>query len=175
MFHFVCFLKRKKKPSYIKEMLSVLFDVTSENIGSLLSPGLLKLRFESRDFNTISEFDFELNVYVQDKESILELKMYNNLLFGKQVSLYVDDEVLIDDESDDSYQWLLIDKERLFLVEECDDDKSGISLIQSSKKELLFEKALLLLPNKEDIDNLIIEKPRPYFISPSSLWKTCLK
>lgn len=169
-------MKGKKSNRYLIEMLSCIFKYKLEEVGDFLSDGTYYLKFENRLLDEASEFCTELNVYIPDKERVLKTELYNNLLFGVKVSEYIGDEVLVNDESDDPYQWVLIKGKQLFLVEEVDDDNEGITLM-STKLELSYEKSIKILPGKNNIESTSNEHEvdRVYFVTPSSLWNTCLK
>lgn len=177
MYNYVCYLKKKMSNDYLVKMLSDIFEYKETSISELLNGvGHYDLRFENRQLDDVSEFKTELNVYILDKRKILNLELYNNLLFGRKVAIYIKDEILINDESDDPYQWILVKEGEIFLVEEEYKDNEGINLISSNRLELAFEKALSLLPDRGYVENKSEdETDRPYFVIPANLWKDCVK
>ncbi len=176
MYHYVCYLQNNIKDSYLADILSHVFKCKKCDIGELLEDGDFKIRYENRSLDEESEFNNELNVYVDSKEKILELSIYNNLLFGIKFFNSVNESVLVNDESDNPYQWISIKQEGIFLVEECDSDEVGINLSAENSYEISLNKALMILPDKSNIEREDLNSfKQAYFVKPSSLWKSCIK
>ena len=174
MLHYVCYLKKHMLNPYVLSMLSNIFEYGPEKIGELTSEENCELKFENVLLDGDSEFNSVLTVYVVNREKVLKLGIYNSLLFGLKVSSYMKDEVIVSDESDDPYQWILIRNSRIFWVEELATDSEGITLLGSDRKELSYDKALALLPGRDTLKDSNYNS-WSFSISPSSLWNSCIK
>jgi len=174
MLHYICYLRKHMSDVYVASMLSNIFKYKSEKIGKLLDAGNHELKFENTSLNGNDEFSSVLTIYIANKKKILKLGIYNSLLFGIRVSRYMKAEVIVSDESDDPYQWILIRDSQIFWAEELSTDGEGITLLDSSEKELFYDKALALLPGKDTLEDPSYNS-WSFTISPSSLWNNCIK
>ncbi|CAL2090872.1 hypothetical protein [Tenacibaculum sp. 190524A02b] len=172
MVHLVCFFKDNVSVKKIKESLAIIFDVDFYDIKELFNDTEAIVKYEIRKLSINQDFNYELNLYVK-RDSILITKLYNNLIFGYRFSKVLNFEILINDESDDPYQWILIEKNNLFLVEEKDTEEYGIDIIKSNRQKLNFNKAMKLLQNEEAIVNPS-KANSVFYVSPSSKWNECI-
>lgn len=109
-------------------MLSDIFEYKQEQVKKLLSEDDCLIRYENRILDNISEFSVELVVYIQDDKLLNDIKLNNNIVLGLKISNYINEDVITDYQKNNPYQWLLIKKNRFFLVEEIDQDSNGIIL-----------------------------------------------
>ncbi|WP_265130978.1 hypothetical protein [Chryseobacterium oranimense] len=142
MCNYICYLKGKKEDSQIIKMLYDVFKCEKELIGNLFDTQKNDIRFENRLLDDVSEFCTELNVYVDD--NINKVTFNNNFLFGYEVSKYFDEDIIIGSRNDDPYEWILIKNNLFFIVEEVDDENSGITLQKSSNMEISYDQAILI-------------------------------
>lgn len=170
-----CYLKEKLSIEEIKDLISNLFELERNRICEFLSEKECLIRFEYNvlDENFESDYNIELNLYCNEKSLLLNTQIYNNLILAFKVASLIAVRVLVNDESDDPYQWLEVIAEKLYLVEELDNDSDGINLNFLSKKSLIVEKALDILPGKEFIENDGLIEKEPYFVKNSEQWKKC--
>lgn len=124
----VFYLKSKRKDSFIEKMLSDIFEYKQEQVKKLLSEDDCLIRYENRILDNVSEFFVELVVYIQDDKLLNDIKLNNNIVLGLKISNYINEDVITDYQKNNPYQWLLIKKNRFFLVEEIDQDSNGIIL-----------------------------------------------
>lgn len=176
--HYVFFLKAYLDNDAIIKLLGNLFCLKAEEIGELNeSDKKISLRFEMRILDNVSDFKFELSVYCDSLDLILNNGFYNNLILGVEISSILKREILINDESDDPYQWILINGKCIYLVESKDNNQPGITLIESNKIPLSLSKSIQLLPNKQYIIDLKENKivAVPYYVKSSLLWKNVVR
>jgi len=138
MIHLVCYLKREKTNEYIIDLLCNIFKVNRNEITSLLNEKESLIKFESRVLDNISEFGFELNIFIRDDKKVNDFQLKSNVLLGVAISNNILEEVVVSDKKYiDPDQWILIDHHKLFLVEEEDTSNSyGISLNKNNKTEI---------------------------------------
>lgn len=172
--HYVFFLKSYIDSNDIIKLLGNLFCLKTQEIGELNEEGeKIILRFEIEILDNTSEFKFELNIYCHSLDLILNKGFYNNLILGVELSTILKKEILINDESDDPYQWILINEKWIYLVESEDNNHVGITLKESRTLPLSLSKAMELLPNEQYILDLKEEKvvPSTYYVKSSFLWQ----
>lgn len=173
---FVFYMEDCPKIHVLRDMLISIWNCSSEEIGELLDEGNHKIYYEIRTLEICGCFSVEVNLFVHDVSLILENKIYNNLILGIKVSNFMGKKILVDDESDDPLQWILIRMNKIFLAEEIDNECKGIKINNMGLNELSLEKSLKLLPNRKDVINELTKQNNlPYRIKPSSLWNNCLK
>lgn len=172
--HYVFFLSGYIDSNDIIKLLGNLFGLKTEEIGELSeSEKTTQIRFEMRILDNTSDFKFELSIYCDSLDLVLNKGFYNNLILGVEFSTILKKEILINDESDDPYQWILINEKFIYLVESKDDNHVGITLKESSALPLALSKAMELLPNEQYIIDLKEEKvvPSAYYVKSSFLWQ----
>lgn len=125
MHHYICYLKGKKENNEITSLLSSVFECGNKIIGDLFSYEDFEIRFENRLLDDFSEFNTELNVYMDKPVNKL---FADNFLFGLEVSNVLNEEILVSIKNDNPYEWILIRDRLSFIVEETDDDYNGITL-----------------------------------------------
>src|SRR3569623_507643 len=172
--HYTCYLKKYMLDTYIESMFGDIFEYDCKEVGKFLCDGNHKLWFENSLLEGYNEFNSALTVYIADKKKVSKLGIYNSLLFGTKISNYTKEEVVVSDESDDPYQWILVRGSQIFLVEELATEGDGITLINSNSIELSYDKALALLPGKGNLEDPNYNS-WSFSISPSSLWNNCVK
>ncbi len=141
MIHFICYLKRKKTDHYIVELLKEIFNCDIKEISNLIDEEKSLIKFENRILDDVSEFQVELNIYCIDERRIKELKFNNNVSLGIAISKSINEDIAVNDENicDNPYQWILIKQNRLFLVEEDDnEDNNGITLNPNNRIEITY-------------------------------------
>ncbi|QKX04210.1 hypothetical protein HN014_04560 [Aquimarina sp. TRL1] len=145
----------------------MIFECKEDQVGELLEEGEFLIRCEKSYLDDLKKcFYLELNVYV-DIDVLTKVGAYNNLLLGLEIVTLLQRSILINDESNDPYQWLLLDKSRrLYLVEEIDNEIESICL-KEEYLELSLIKSMKLLPNFSKLNN----KDIVYFVDSPSLWR----
>lgn len=145
MIHFICYLKRKKTDHYIVELLKEIFNCDIKDISNLIDEEKSLIKFENRILDDISEFQVELNIYCIDERRVKDLKLNNNVSLGIAISKNINEDIAVNDENicDNPYQWILIKQNRLFLVEEEDnEDNNGITLNQNNRIEIMYNNSI---------------------------------
>jgi hypothetical protein len=125
MHHYICYLKGKKENKEITSLLSSVFECANKLIGDLFSYEDFEIRFENRLLDEFSEFNTELNVYMDKPVNKL---FADNFLFGLEVSNVLNEEILVSIKNDNPYEWILIRDRLFFTVEETGGDYNGITL-----------------------------------------------
>ncbi|MDP3928955.1 MAG: hypothetical protein Q8R57_08015, partial [Bacteroidota bacterium] len=147
--------------------ISKIFNLDVKEIGGLFDNEDRILTFQIENIANALYFNQEVSFFIPydiaRKESVL-----NSLILGKKLFDIINVPILIDDESDDPFQWLLIKDQKLYLIENMEDIEQ-FELTFSEIKELSLQKALFLLTNK--LDN----NKTAYLISDSKIWLTCIK
>ncbi len=141
MIHFICYLKRKKSNHYIIELLKEIFNCEIEDISNLLDEKQSLIKFENRILDDVSEFKMELNIYCIDESRTRELKLNNNISLGIAISKSINEVVVVNEDNIciNPYQWILIRQNKLFLVEEDDNDNNGITLNQNNQIDITYK------------------------------------
>jgi len=162
----------------LKKDLSEIFHISKDQIVNLAQAKNHKITYEMRQFRCNSQnshnsiFCNEINLFVNG-EVVIDSRCFNNLLLANHISLAVKKEVLIFNESDNPYLWLLIDQNNLYLVSEIEDNNDCILIDKQNAKKLFFEKALTLLPG---IDYYTDSRPaKAYYVNDYNLWSTCIR
>lgn len=139
-------------------------------IGELYDDGEYLVRYEYNSYHNADSFYQEICVFPPD-ELLLKIGIYNDLILGKRIAEITGQEVIVDDGSDDPYEWILINKEGIFRVEEDGTvgREVGVKIFPSVQYRLSYEKAMQLLPGKDD---LLLGKTSNAF--PSYLWDSCI-
>lgn len=129
-----------------------------------------KIKYEKRMLGGGNGYFVEIDIFAEE-ETCLTAGVYNNLLLALRVVEFIEGDILINDESDDPYQWIRIDKEKnVRIVEEIDEEDTEAVLISDELgKKVDLQYALTLLPDKEYI--LLPQNKRPaYYVRDSSFW-----
>ncbi|MDN4011254.1 MULTISPECIES: hypothetical protein [Chryseobacterium] len=146
MDNYICYVKYDKEDAEVIEMLSNVFNYKKEQIGNLFDQKDFEITFENRILDEISEFCTELNVYIPNNE--ITAIYPNNFLFGYQVSKYLNQQVLVSVsfENNDPYQYILIENDLFFIVDEViddnSDDKYGITVQKNTKIKISYNDAI---------------------------------
>ncbi len=168
MTHFVCYFNFKIDIEVLKRALSNVFSVKKNQVSELLDEQeKIKIKYEIINLSDTDErgYFIELNIYTLQNISKF-VGIYNNLLLSIELNVYFNSNILINDESNDPFQWILVTKYRkVFLVEEKEFDNDFI-VIKENRYELSLAKSLNLLPKDINFDKSI-----PYFVDNPSLWK----
>ena len=104
----VCYFKDFSDEKKIVDILSTIYSVDKHFISNLES-GSDVLNFEFKKFNSKSDFNVQLEIFL-DYKTILKTKIYNNLILALKLVDLLKLDILINDESDDPYHWLLLNK-----------------------------------------------------------------
>lgn len=156
----------------LKSSLLEIFHITESDLSNLFKGNYSLIKYEIRKLVNYQDFNIEIIIYVP-KEVIIENTIFNNLIIGSKISKLLNIEVLINDESDDPYQCILINKDNIYLVEEQEDECETIRINRSFAKRMNYQKALNLLPGRDYI--LTDKSLRPvYYVLPSNLWNKCI-
>ncbi|MDN4012266.1 hypothetical protein QX233_07345 [Chryseobacterium gambrini] len=139
MENYICYLRENKKDIHLIQMLSNIFQCEEELIGNLLNTYNFKIKFENRLLDNVSEFCTELNVYVDNNTN--SIVFFNNFLFGFEVSKYLNEDILVSNQGDDPYQWILVSNNQFYIVEEIDNENYGIDL-QESRVKISYNEAM---------------------------------
>ncbi len=176
MCHFICYFKENKKDQEIRNLLNSIFNYGKYEITEISSGFNHGIRYETRILDESSEFKSELNVYISEIKTVLENEIYNDLLFGLVVSKFLKEDIIVNDQSDDPYQWILIRDGGAFLVEEAAGDNKGINVFPNSERRLDINKSLCLFPDINYVRKHNTNKGETaYFIVPSTLWNSSLE
>ncbi|MDN4031025.1 hypothetical protein [Chryseobacterium gambrini] len=146
MDNYICYVKYDKEDAEVIEMLSNVFNYKKEQIGNLFDQKDFEITFENRILDEISEFCTELNVYIPNNE--ITAIYPNKFLFGYQVSKYLNQQVLVSVsfENNDPYQYILIENDLFFIVDEViddnSDDKYGITVQKNTKIKISYNDAI---------------------------------
>lgn len=163
---FVLYLDKKNTQVLVEEMLSVVFNTNEKQIGQLLDNVSHEIVIDFRDFS-IHPFNwYELCVFVPT-EMAEKVNLTNNLSFGREVSKYLGSPVILDDESDDPYQYLMIKDERLFLLDYVEEPRN-FEFVNETFRELSFERASEFLHSIDRAESA-------YQVKDSRLWLSCVK
>lgn len=98
-----------------------------------------------------TEFMTELVLYCQE-EFCLTKKIYNDLHIALPLAKDLKQDIVIDDQSEDPYQWILVRSNgELFVVSELvDGEEIGSFIIDySSMKKVTLKQVLAVLPSRE--------------------------
>ncbi|MCX8526493.1 hypothetical protein OF897_21500 [Chryseobacterium formosus] len=136
MNNYICYLKGVKQDKLIINLLAKIFRCNKETITDLLENETTQIKFENRVLDNVSEFQTELNVYI---DGDIKTVFLNNLLFGIEISKHLGEEVIVNSNFNDPYQWILIKNDLFFLVDEIDNDTYGISIKESSKTKMSYK------------------------------------
>lgn len=139
MRHYICYLKGKKENIDIISLLSNILNCKKELIGDFFEYGDFKIRFENRFLDDRSEFNTELNVYINEH---ISKSFSNNCSFGLEASRFLNEEILVNTKNDYSYEWILINNNLCFIVEETDGDHNGITLEKSTNIRISGNEAI---------------------------------
>ena len=166
MKHFVCYFEVEIEDSLLRQKLSEFFIIDLDKVGYLLEEKECLVRYENETLDNFSKFRFELNIYVSSNEILLKKGLCNIVEYGIALSIFFQNKILIHDLTDDPYQWLLIEKKSVYLVEETDNDYDGVTIKEGSLIELSSKKCINLLNER-------VNKESVYQLSPSSIWLSC--
>ncbi len=166
----VCYFKKQKTEESIKNILGKIYKTNQNNIKKLEDyDDKAIINFQFTKFGNDSDFNYQLEIFVSN-DLIISLGIFNNLILAIHLNKILEEEILINDESDDPYQWLLIKNNKLYLVEEYEDLQQGINLLYEKSIELNILKAINLLQNKDYyINNKAFD---PYYIKNAKKWLT---
>ncbi len=149
-------------------LLSEIFQVSKEEVSGLYQDKDCSIAFEISVLDDSAMFSTEVNVYT-NPDIMRQANIYNSLLLGRLVSKKLESEVLVNDESDDPDQWILVDGENIYLVRDDSGESDGITVNCNEKKQLSFQFALDLLPNRENFKDDKINNSA-YLVIPSIKW-----
>jgi hypothetical protein len=171
----VCFFKDFLDEKIITDVLSSIYLVDKYLINKLDTYNDLSIiNFEFTKYDDVSDFNIQLEIFLNE-ETILNSEIYNNLILSIKLVDKLQINILINDESDDPYQWLLLTKnKKLFLIEQSYDYEigSGINIIEV-KGELDLSKAISFFPQKHYI--IHYEGNKVYYIDNSKIWEKVIK
>ncbi len=170
---FICYIKHNLTCEETTKVINKVFALKNTSVASLLDDRECEIRYEWNELDKEAEFSYELIVYTQNKEILINSGIYNNLLFGLKLHDFIQASIIINDETDDPYQWLLIKNKKLYLVEEEFPENNGINLLEKTNCELSIEKSLELLPDKDFIISNSSNSKTAYYVKPSSEWSKC--
>lgn len=112
MNNYICYLKGVKQDKLIINLLAKIFRCNEETITDLLENETTQIKFENKVLDNVSEFQTELNVYI---DGDIKTVFLNNLLFGIEISKHLGEEVIVNSNFNDPYQWILIKNDLFFL------------------------------------------------------------
>lgn len=162
--------------SKLKEVLSIVYKVNIDKIDEFDYNNVKDstLRYQITEYSQTQDFNYQLEIFVTD-DLIINSGIYNNLILAIEANKLLNVNLLIDDESDNPYQWLLINSRGLYLVEEKinEDSNYGIDIQDDMGLKINLDKALGLLPKKNDVLNKYYEES--YFIKNSRKWLEILE
>jgi len=152
MFLYAMWLKAPLEPGIIKKALAEIFHISLVDVFSIYDDDVLAsdstVTYTQESLDTAKDFGVELCVFPRISP-ILNTGVYNDLILALRLSNTLKQSILIDDQTSTPYGYFLIDKNKLFWVDEgIDDDLLGGNIIWSSKKELSVKKVLSCLPDR---------------------------
>ncbi|WP_417351202.1 hypothetical protein [Flavobacterium alkalisoli] len=149
----VCYFNKKTNLLLLKESLSNIYGVSIDKIHDLYEYNLnSELNFEITEYNRDNGFCIQLELF-PTKDRILISKVFNNLILGIELNRHLKQDILINDETDDPYQWLLIKDHLLYLVEEQFTEEFNNCIKIDIKHEIDITKSLPLFPDYNAIIN----------------------
>lgn len=163
--HFICYFKSKKiTESVLVNSLSIVFNISSCQIGELIDDGDLLIRYEIIDLDSSGKGFFrELNIYVE-KSILIKSHINNNLLLVLELTNVIQEDIIINDESNDPYQYLLVNSKRqVFLVEDTGEFESVN--IRGELIELSLSKSLHIF-NKMNLE----DSETAYHLTNPKIW-----
>jgi hypothetical protein len=166
--HFVFYSRKNIQEIVLKDCLYRLFNMQPSFESK-------EVTFQTRTLNegksdVTNAFCYETNIYVPG-HLILLLELFNNLTLTRKISACLDVELLIFNESDNPYLWLLVTKDNLFLVKENPTSNNDcISLDPEYVLKLSYLKALSLLPDKEYFYS---SNNRAFYVTDYKQWEKC--
>lgn len=163
------YLGDKVSINEVVQALAITFNLAQDMIMDLSDEGNSKIKYEVKILDNSSEFNVEYVFHIHQNLK-LESGLTDIVKFAQKISKFIDSPMVIDDLSDDPYQWLYLDNERLFLVEEVDSDKNGIDLYKDRMRQLDVHGIVELLPKVSDIKSGRF-KESPYWVLPSDKWE----
>lgn len=165
-FLFVMYLSKVFRDKTIELMFANIFKTDMNQVGQLLDNVPHEIVIDSRNILESSGSCYELSLFVPIKTTE-QLGITNNLTLAIEVSRYLNSTIIVDDESDDPYQYLIIKNNQLFLTDYLENPQNCQD-IQGDIKELDIEKALRLLNQYQNSNSA-------YKVKDSRLWLNCLK
>lgn len=172
MIQFVLNIKNIIANKTINEFTSTLFKLTINEIDILGGDkSNSKITYEVKKRPYLTEFNFEIIFFVP--ESIcLNSEVYNELTVALYLSKLIEDEVLIHDQTNDPYRWILIkSQEEIYLADELISENTndiGFIIDRRSLKKIPIKFALSALPDKNYV--LLEEESRPIFYNKLKNW-----
>jgi ribosomal protein L23 len=134
MNHLVFLIRNNIEEKNLKNIISNIFNVKPSKINELLESKESLIKYEITMLDSFTEFNFELNIYIQNELSI-SVKESELFSIAKSISSYIDDEVIIETFRDDPYQWVLVSNNIGYLVEEkISNGNYGLNIDRSSIK-----------------------------------------
>ena len=175
IYHVFYLPKKPKNKEQLIKAIAYVYNVDERQINYLLSNNKSLIFYELEELSTSNHFNYELTIHVP-KKIALTSQVYNILSAGLIFQNLLKSELLIEDNSDDPYQSILIKKGKIFLVEEDGINESyGINLfLESEQQQLCILKSLKLFPDKEYIENNDINIINSRIID-SKRWKGAIK
>lgn len=172
----VCYFKHNISITEIIDALSKIYNKDIDEIGlfDYENKNNFLIRFQITNYVSNADFNYQLEIYISD-EDIIQSKIFNNLILSLKINqiLYVD--LLIHDESDNPFQWILISGNEAFLVEEMIENTGGfgINIDFKNRQKLNKAKAIEIMPNENDI--ILKYYDKGYFVKNSNKWLEILE
>lgn len=164
----VFFLKSKIPKKELKKLISTIYLIEKSKINLLEKyDENAIINYQITKIASDSDFNYQFEIFISN-DLIISSGVFNNLILAIKLNKILRKEVLINDESDNPYQWLLINNENLYLVEEEENQKQGIYIFYEKSIELDISKGIALLQNKNDY--IESKKNTPYYIKNPKLW-----
>jgi hypothetical protein len=165
--HFIVYLKNNIKRE-IKTILSEIFNKNISDVTGLLEYNDTSIKYEIINLsdNKVGFYN-EINVYFENEPNNL---ITNNLSLAIKLSSKLNCEILINDETYNPYQWILVKNSRnIFLVESKEHMDESI-LIEKVIGQLDLQKSLEILSgyNSENSETA-------YFIDSPLIWTKVFK
>lgn len=159
--HLVIYLKNKIEN--IKLILSKAFNVSFYDISNLFDYEETIIRYEIIELSDNNDgFFLELNIYTELNDFIS-----NNLMLAIELNKKLKCEILINDESYNPYQWILINTNNKIFLVESKEISDELILIEKIKGELNLKKSIEKL-SKYNFEN------KAYHIKIPSEWEELL-
>lgn len=175
--HFILNTRSFVNNEFLKEILHEIFRLEVFQINSILESRKTIITYEIRRLNDTvlvndldNNFCFEINLYIP-REYILKTGLYNNLLLGIKFFSLLKQEILIYNQSDNPYLWILIN-DHVYLVDEIEGESNCVIIDKNFKRKLSLIKAINLLPGKDYYD---LNEEIAYYVKDDKLWQNCIE
>ncbi|RFZ94335.1 hypothetical protein D0C36_01905 [Mucilaginibacter conchicola] len=171
---FILQIKNKIKDRQVVNFLVSQFSLTQKDIGELMSGKTdTKINYQIFCRECPSEFKVELTFFIKE-EVCLELEIFNSLIIALSFVDYFSRAVVINDESQDPYRWILVNEfKKIFVTDEViyDDNglfNEGLFIDYSTAKEITINSAMKVLPDRDYY--LTKATDRPVFYNQDPTW-----